>query len=61
MKLCKHCRWSRMTRKQQGNYSISGLYCLHPEVKTGLCTDACDQWEREPGIDDDITEPRAQA
>ena len=47
---CITCRYSRWT------IGINGLWF---ELHKRNCGPACDQWEREPGSDDDITEPRA--
>lgn len=43
--ICAHCRWSRFEGLTQA------LLCLHPQHE-GAATQACGEYEREPGSDD---------
>ena len=44
MTTCHHCRYSI-------GHPFGGLVC---ELTERMATQACDQWEREPGSDDDL-------
>lgn len=52
MKTCTTCRYSRW--KVGGPHT---LHCEHPDHPRP-CGAACDDYERDPGSDDEITESR---